>query len=158
MAAVPLKTIGSPSPSAIRKRSTSRILRMGNLCPGMPRSLLKGARHCRFAGHPTAFVTPVHSQPGRDPPEWVVAINRNRWSQSAGAPRQNSKGGNPIVSAAILGSIFNYVDFLTNPPWQPMLIAFVALCGGRSLFDAAKFVLAWLAGYALTWVSKWVIG
>jgi hypothetical protein len=96
----------------------------------------------------------------------VVAINRNGWSQSIVIGGRNQpvrpgkirRGGNPIVSAAILGSIFNYVDFLTNPPWQPMLIAFVALCGGRSLFDAAKFVLAWLAGCALTWVSKWVIG
>jgi hypothetical protein len=64
------------------KRSKSRILRMGNLCPGMPCSPLKGARHCRFADHPTVFVTPVHSlvaipQNGRrDQSERLVAISR----------------------------------------------------------------------------------
>ena len=64
------------------KRSTSGILRMGNLCPGMPRSLLKRARHCRFADHPTAFVTPVHSlvaiprNGGRDQSKRLVATSR----------------------------------------------------------------------------------
>src|SRR3954454_7815112 len=57
--------------------STSRILRMGNLGPGMPRSPLKGAKPCRFADHPTAPVTPVHR---------LVAIARNRWSRSIGTP------------------------------------------------------------------------
>ena len=50
--------------------STSRILRMGNLTPGMPRSLWKGAKPCHFADHPTTPVTPVQ-QAGRDPPEQV---------------------------------------------------------------------------------------
>ena len=36
-----------------------------------------------------------------------------------------------ILIAALLGSLFNYIDFLHNVPWQPMLIAFVALAAGR---------------------------
>jgi hypothetical protein len=35
---------------------------------------------CRFADHPTAPVTPVHS---------LVAIARNRWSRSIGTPGRN---------------------------------------------------------------------
>ena len=73
-----------------RSLSTSRILRMGNLCPGMPCSLSKESRQCRFADHPTAPVTPVHSLVAIARNGWSrsigtnVAINRNRWSQSAG--------------------------------------------------------------------------
>ena len=71
-----------------RSLSTSRILRMGNLCPGMPRSLSKGTeampirRSPNGAGH-------TRPQPGRDRPEWVVAINRNAWSQSIGIGGRN---------------------------------------------------------------------
>src|SRR5215469_5817530 len=70
--------------------STSRMLRMGNLGPGMPRSRGKGAKPCRFADHPTALITLVHSwsrspgMGGRDPSERVVAINWNEWSRSIG--------------------------------------------------------------------------
>jgi hypothetical protein len=59
----------------------------------MPRSLLKGSRHCRFADHPKVSVTPSSTawsrspgMGGRNQSERMVAINRNRWSQSAGAP------------------------------------------------------------------------
>jgi hypothetical protein len=31
----------------------------------------------------------VRPQPGRDRPEWVVAINRNAWSQSVGTGGRN---------------------------------------------------------------------
>ena len=78
---------------AARSLSTSRILRMGNLCPGMPRSLSKGAKPCRFADHPTAPVTPVHR---------LVAIARNGWSRSIGTPGRNqseSAGRNQPVRA-----------------------------------------------------------
>src|SRR5215469_5889378 len=70
--------------------STSRMLRMGNLGPGMPRSRGKGAKPCRFADHPTALITLVHSwsrspgMGGRDPSERVFAINWNEWSRSIG--------------------------------------------------------------------------
>ena len=63
-----------------RSLSTSRSLRMGNLCPGMPRSLQKGSRQCRFADHPTVPMTPIHS---------LVVIARNGWSRSIGTPGRN---------------------------------------------------------------------
>ena len=64
-----------------RSRSTSRILRMGNLCPGMPRSLLKEVEALPIRRSPNG-VRHTRPQPGRNRPEWVVAINRNEWSQS----------------------------------------------------------------------------
>ena len=88
-------------------RSTSRILRMGNLCSGMPRSLSKGARQCRFADHPTVPVTPVH-RPGRDRPEQVVAINRNGWSQSIGT------GGRNHPVRAHTGAVWPVRQFLSR--------------------------------------------
>ena len=62
-----------------------------------------------------------------------------------------------ILIAAVLGSVFNYVDFLINVPWQPMLIAFVALAAGRREPETLGIVVAWFAGYSLTWASKWAI-
>jgi hypothetical protein len=62
-----------------------------------------------------------------------------------------------ILIAAVLGSLFNYVDFLINVPWQPMLIAFVALAVGRRGSEAFAIVVAWFAGYSLTWAAKWAI-
>jgi hypothetical protein len=64
---------------------------------------------------------------------------------------------NLILVAAVFGSLFNYVDFLVNVPWQPMLIAFVALAAGRRLPETLAIVVAWFAGYSLTWASKWAI-
>src|SRR5664280_2653256 len=60
--------------------STSRILRIGNLCPGMPSSSQKELMPCRFEDHPTVPVTSVHS---------LVAIARNGWSRSIGTPGRN---------------------------------------------------------------------
>jgi hypothetical protein len=71
--------------------------------------------------------------------------------------RKAPKGSSLIVAAAFLGSIFNFIDFLTNPPWQPMLLAFVILLSGRGWLCAIQAALAWGAGYALTWASKWVL-
>ena len=64
---------------------------------------------------------------------------------------------NLILLGAALGSLFNFVDFLTNPPWQPMLLAFVVLAAGRTLFDVLSILAAWTLGYGLTWASKWGI-
>ena len=64
---------------------------------------------------------------------------------------------NLILVAALFGSLFNYVDFLVNVPWQPMLFAFVALAGKRRVPEAFVIVVAWFAGYSLTWASKWAI-
>ena len=38
-----------------------------------------------------------------------------------------------------------------------MLIAFVALAAGRRGSEAFAIVVAWFAGYSLTWASKWAI-
>jgi hypothetical protein len=63
--------------------STSRILRMGNLPPGMPRSLWKRSEAMPIRGSPNG-ARHTRPQAGRDRPKWVVAINRNGWSQSIG--------------------------------------------------------------------------
>ena len=67
-----------------------------------------------------------------------------------------------VALAAVFGSIFNFIDFLVNPPWMPMLLAFFVVSGMRGrtrwLSTTAMFVaLAWFGGYALTWFSKWLI-
>src|ERR1700712_181015 len=67
-----------------------------------------------------------------------------------------------LVLAAVFGSIFNFIDFLVNPPWMPMLLAFFVLCGPRGetrrpVAAAILVALAWFGGYALTWFSKWLI-
>jgi hypothetical protein len=64
---------------------------------------------------------------------------------------------NLILIAAVFGSLFNYVDFLINPPWQPMLMVFVALAARRRIAEAFVILIAWDAGYGLTWASKWAI-
>jgi hypothetical protein len=78
---------------------------------------------------------------------FAIALQRD-W-----APR------NLIVMAAILGSAFNFIDFLVNPPMMPMLISFFVLLANRR--DAGMLalatVIAWFAGYAETWVAKWLL-
>src|SRR5262245_23444443 len=89
-------------PAAVN-RSTSRILRMGNLAPGIrPLSLWKkGVRPLGFADHPTVLVhTPPRDpqacsgSPGtaaRDQSEWLLGISRNGCSESIGiAARDHS--------------------------------------------------------------------
>jgi hypothetical protein len=67
-----------------------------------------------------------------------------------------------LVLAAVFGSIFNFIDFLVNPPWMPMLLAFFVVAGLRGRTErpatlAILVALAWFGGYALTWFSKWLI-
>src|SRR5262249_20332108 len=92
-------------PAAVN-RSTSRILRIGNLAPGIgPLSLWKkGPTPLGFADHPTMLVHTPPRDPqvlgiarntrsgsigmaARDQSERVLGINRNRCSGSPGAPR-----------------------------------------------------------------------
>jgi hypothetical protein len=73
------------------------------------------------------------------------------------ARKARSPDSNLILIAAVFGSLFNYVDFLVNVPWQPMLIAFVALAARRRVPETFAIVVAWFAGYSLTWASKWAI-
>jgi hypothetical protein len=76
---------------------------------------------------------------------------------AAAARKARDPDSNLILIAALFGSLFNYVDFLINVPWQPMLIAFVALAAGRRVPEVFAIVVAWFAGYSLTWASKWAI-
>jgi hypothetical protein len=58
-----------------------------------------------------------------------------------------------ILTAALLGSLFNYIDFLHNLPWQPLLIAFTLAAGRRGL-EALGIVVAWFAGWSLTFAPN----
>lgn len=69
--------------------------------------------------------------------------------------RRARNGAPLIITATVLGSIFNFIDFLTNPPWQPMLLTFVILASGRRFLTSLQVISAWGVGYALTWASKW---
>src|SRR3954464_11631853 len=74
--------------------STSRILRIGNLCPGMPAPLQKEPSHAdsritqRRPSPPSTGGSRSPVTGGRDQSEPPVAINRNSWSRSAGARNQ----------------------------------------------------------------------
>ncbi|WP_448031556.1 hypothetical protein [Bradyrhizobium liaoningense] len=61
-----------------------------------------------------------------------------------------------IVLAAVFGSLFNFVDFLVNPPWMPMLLAFFLVASGRRQSLALLCVGSWFASYAMTWAAKWL--
>src|ERR1700730_3697339 len=63
--------------------STSWILRMGNLGLGIAPLPVEKERVMPIRGSPDGACHP-RPQAGRDRPEWVVAINRNAWSQSIG--------------------------------------------------------------------------
>ncbi len=77
----------------------------------------------------------------------------------AGVLRKNWSPPGLIVLAAILGSAFNFIDFLINPPMMPMLIAFFVLLSSRrdAGLLALSVTLAWFAGYSETWVAKWIL-
>ena len=64
-----------------------------------------------------------------------------------------------IVLSAVLGSGFNFIDFLINPPMMPMLLAFFVLLTDRrdAGLLALAVVFAWFSGYAETWLAKWVL-
>jgi hypothetical protein len=77
----------------------------------------------------------------------------------AAALRRNWTPASLIVLSAALGSGFNFIDFLVNPPLMPMLIAFFVLLSERRDAGLLAFaaVLAWFGGYAETWLAKWAI-
>jgi hypothetical protein len=82
-----------------------------------------------------------------------------------------------VVFAAILGSVFNFFDFLINPPMMPMLLSFLVIAvmtdrgrddtamndGGARRYDhepsapamAAMVAAGWFLGYAITWATEW---
>ena len=67
-----------------------------------------------------------------------------------------------VLLSALSGSLFNFVDFLVNPPWMPMLLAFFVMAmpapitRRERLAVALLCVGAWFGGYAVTWFFKWV--
>ncbi len=76
----------------------------------------------------------------------------------ANALRREYSASTLYFLAALCGSIFNFVDFLVNPPWMPMLLAFFVMVSGRP--RAAKTAILcvgfWFAAYSCTWISKWL--
>jgi hypothetical protein len=75
-----------------------------------------------------------------------------------------------IVLAAILGAVFNFFDFLINPPMMPMLLAFIVMAvelknapqlsrslNLSALSAAGLTALSWFGGYALTWMTNWLL-
>ena len=77
----------------------------------------------------------------------------------AGALKREWRAGALVILAATLGSVFNFIDFLVNPPLMPMLIAFFVLIDGRRGMGvlALACTIAWFGGYAETWLAKWLI-
>ena len=73
----------------------------------------------------------------------------------AAAIRKGSSDLVLIVLAAAFGSIFNFVNFLVNPPWMPMLLAFLLVATGRPARIALCCVAVWFSAYATTWGAKW---
>lgn len=75
-----------------------------------------------------------------------------------------------IVMAAAFGAVFNFIDFLINPPLMPMLFAFIVMATELqrpvpvekravipALLMAGFIALAWFGGYGLTWASEWAL-
>ncbi len=75
-----------------------------------------------------------------------------------------------IVMAAAFGAVFNFIDFLVNPPLMPMLLAFIVMATELprpvpvakqnvvpALLMAGFVALAWFGGYGLTWASEWTL-
>jgi hypothetical protein len=73
-----------------------------------------------------------------------------------------------IAIAALCGALFNFFDFLINPPMMPMLFAFlvlaaaqqsdqkpVAACPVNAGWLAVLVVASWFGAYAATWMTKW---
>jgi hypothetical protein len=75
----------------------------------------------------------------------------------ASAIRRKSPDQTLILLFATSGSLFNFVDFLVNPPWQPMLFAFFLVATGRRFPIALYCAGTWFAAYGVTWASKWLI-
>ena len=75
-----------------------------------------------------------------------------------------------ILMAAAFGAVFNFIDFLINPPMMPMLFAFIVMATELkqpvpvtkqnvipALVAAGFVALAWFGGYGLTWATEWLL-
>jgi len=98
----------------------------------------------------------------------MVILAGAGWFARVYVKRRDPTGA--IVLAAMLGAVFNYLDFLVNPPMMPMLLAFLVLAVESAqvsyvtrtqLLGALRLpgrvALAWFGGYLLTWVAKWCV-
>ncbi len=74
----------------------------------------------------------------------------------AAALKRHWRAGSLVIFAAVLGSGFNFIDFLINPPMMPMLIAFFVLLDDRANAGALALasVIAWFGGYAEAWARQ----
>lgn len=81
------------------------------------------------------------------------------------ARRRPGNGPLLFVVALAAGSVYNFIDLMTMPPgaWA-LTVAVAAISTGVVLHRARPVLLAaaaagagWLAGYAGTWVAKWII-
>lgn len=70
-----------------------------------------------------------------------------------------------LIGAVVAASAFNFVDYLLNPPagWALFVFAVVAArwsagLGTRALWAGAGAAsLGWIAGYGVTWMTRWAI-
>jgi hypothetical protein len=67
-----------------------------------------------------------------------------------------------LLMSATFGSLFNFVDFLVNPPWMPMLLAFFVMAtpdrtAQERTAIALLCVATWFGAYGLTWFAKWIV-
>ena len=80
----------------------------------------------------------------------------------AGAVRRSAGLLTLVLLSALLGSVFNFVDLLVNPPWMPMLLAFFVMATPAPMTQRQKVAIAllcvgaWFGAYAVTWSFKWV--
>ncbi len=76
--------------------------------------------------------------------------------------------GNPrlvLLAALVVGSAYNFIDLMTNPPgaWALSIgtVAVVAAMQGRRGWRLTKTAMAaaggWFLGYVVSWLGKWVI-
>lgn len=70
-----------------------------------------------------------------------------------------------VLAALTAGSVYCFFDLLSNPPLAWLLVTALATAGGFVAAGAARALrlgvisaAAWMAGFALTWVFRWVVG
>lgn len=70
-----------------------------------------------------------------------------------------------LVMVALSAAVYVYVDLLTNPPlaWSLTVAAYALARASRergwkgALLDSGVASIAWMFGFAATWVSRWLI-
>lgn len=87
------------------------------------------------------------------------------FGMAAGARFGNEPLPSLVIVAAISASVFNFVDFLLNPPIAWALFVFAAVAARWTRGDRPRVLLAtvgaatigWIAGYAATWITRWIL-